>query len=287
MMRIILLSILLVSALTVSGCAKPAPDVLRLATTTSTDDSGLLEFLLPEFEDEFNVQVDVIAVGTGQAVALGENGDADVILVHNLSLETAFVEQGYGVERFPVAFNDFILLGPQDDPAGVAAASSATEALKRIASSGSDFASRGDDSGTHAREQSLWKEAGLEPSAADSWYLSLGQGMGETLLFTEERSAYTLSDRGTYLAQSGNLPGLTILFGGASIADNPDTALLNPYGVIAVSPERHPGAAIDLAQDFIAWLTGLHTQERIATFGVDRFGQPLFHPDSVSWRESS
>ena len=248
---------------------------------------GLLDFLLPEFEDEFNAQVDVIAVGTGQAVALGENGDADVILVHNLSLETAFVQEGFGVERFPVMFNDFILLGPQDDPAGVLAASSAAEALKRISEAGAEFASRGDDSGTHAREKALWGGAGLDPTAAEAWYLSLGQGMGETLLFAEERGAYTLSDRGTYLAQSSNLPGLAILFGGTSIASNPDAALLNPYGVIAVSPVRHPGVAYELAQDFITWLTGENTQERIATFGADRFGQPLFYPDSVSWRAAN
>ncbi len=286
MNRNIILTHLLVIALVLTGCAKATPKVLRLATTTSTYDSGLLDYLLPEFEKQFNAQVDVIAVGTGQAVTLGENGDADVILVHNLTLETAFIEEGYGVQRFPVMFNDFILLGPEDDPAGISGASSAANALKRIAATGSEFASRGDDSGTHAREKALWKEAGIEPSEVDAWYLSLGQGMGETLIIAEERGAYTLSDRGTFLAQSGNLPGLFVLFGGDSIDENPDPALLNPYGVIAVSPERHPDTAYDLAQDFISWLTGLATQERIADFGIDRFGQPLFYPDSEGWREA-
>lgn len=286
MQRATRLSILLAIALTLPGCAEAAPRVLRLATTTSTYDSGLLDYLLPEFEEQFNAQVDVIAVGTGQAVALGENGDADVILVHNLGLETTFVEEGYGVERFPVMFNDFVLLGPDDDPARIAAASTAADAMKRIAASKSEFASRGDDSGTHTREKALWREAGLSPTEVDTWYLSLGQGMGETLIFAHERSAYTLSDRGTFLAQSANLPGLSVLFGGESIAENPDPALLNPYGVIAVSPQVHAGVAYDLARDFITWLTSVPTQERIAEFGIDRFGQPLFYPDAYEWREA-
>lgn len=270
----------LMLAVLLSGCAQAEPRVLRLATTTSTQDSGLLEAILPDFEATHNARVDVVAVGSGQAIELGQNGDADVLLVHSRSKEDAFVADGYGLARSDVMYNDFVLVGPANDPAGIAGSSTAAEALARIAQAQSPFASRGDDSGTHTKEKALWQAAGIEPDPNAGWYSSLGQGMGETLQFANEQAAYTLSDRATYLAQRDNLPNLVILVGGNSIAENPDPALLNPYGVIPVNPEGHEGIQADLAQEFVDWLTSVETQETIAAFGVDRFGQPLFYPDS-------
>lgn len=281
----ILLALALAAA-ALAGCAAPEPGVLRLATTTSTEDSGLLAVILPDFEQAFNARVDVVAVGTGQAIELGRNGDADVILVHSPSRERAFVEEGFGLERHVVMYNDFVLVGPADDPAGIAALGSAAEALAAIAAAQAPFASRGDDSGTHSKELSLWEAAGLAPDPAQGWYLSLGQGMGETLLFANERRAYTLADRGTFLAQRDNLPDLEILFGGQTIAENPDPALYNPYGVIAVNPDLHEGIQAELAADFIAWLISVETQELIAAFGLEQFGQPLFYPDSEPYNQA-
>lgn len=267
-----------------TGCAAQSPPVLRLATTTSTDDSGLLDEILPAFERAFDARVEVVAVGSGQALALGESGDADVLLVHSPAAEEVFVEQGYGLARIPVMYNDFVLVGPSADPAGVAGMTDVSQALAGLAAAGAPFISRGDDSGTHARETKLWQAAGIEPDPQGGWYFSIGQGMAETLLFAEERQAYTLSDRGTYLAQAANLPSLVILVGGDSIADNPDDSLLNPYSVIPVNPDLHSGIQAELAQSFAEWLTSLETQEQIASFGLEQFGQPLFYPDSEAWR---
>jgi tungstate transport system substrate-binding protein len=261
----------------------PEPQLLRLSTTTSTYDSGLLDAILPAFEKAYNARVDVVAVGTGQAVEIGKRGDADVILVHNRALEDAFVADGYGVERLPVMFNDFIIVGPEDDPAGIGEATTGSDAFSRIADSSSTFVSRGDDSGTNARELSLWKSAGLSPSAADAWYLSIGQGMGETLQFTEEKKAYTLSDRGTYLSMESDLPDLTILFGGQTIAENPDPAMRNPYGLIQVKPKDPQDPAAQMAARFVEWLTSLPTQDVISRYGVDKYRQPLFYPASEAW----
>ena len=266
-----------------SPAAPAAPQLLRLATTTSTYDSGLLDAILPVFEQEYNADVDVVAVGTGQAIEIGENKDADVILVHSRKAEDAFVAEGFGVERFPVMFNDFILVGPPEDPAGIASAASAAEALQRIAASQSGFVSRGDDSGTNAKELALWAAAGLEPGAADAWYRSIGQGMGETLQFANEQQAYTLADRGTYLSLADTLPSLTILFGGQTIAENPDAAMRNPYGVIQVTPDDPQAPASQKAEALIAWLTSLETQDLIQGYGVEVFGQPLFYPASAAW----
>lgn len=265
------------------GAASPEPLVLRLATTTSTNDSGLLEAILPDFEAASGARVDVIAVGTGQAIEIGRSGDVEVLLVHNRTLEDEFVADGFGTERFPVMFNDFVLVGPQDDPAGIASAVTATEALTRIYNTGSTFVSRADDSGTYARELTLWEMAGLIPSLTDAWYLAIGQGMGETLLFAEEKTGYTLTDRGMYLAMAEELPGLEILFGGETIAENPDPAMMNPYGVIPVTPEDPESPKAILARDFVDWLISLDTQTQISSFGVDRFGQPLFYPSSLAW----
>lgn len=281
----VFLLVLLMSAL-VAGCAsQPAePQVLRLATTTSTDNSGLLAAILPDFEEKYNAQVDVIAVGTGQAIALGESGDVDVILVHSRSREDAFVDAGHGTERSDVMYNDFILVGPSGDPAGVSGMTLAKDALTAIADAGAVFASRGDDSGTHSKELSLWSSAGIEPDPNSEWYKSLGQGMGDTLTFANQAGAYTLTDRGTYLAMMESLTSLQVMVGGNSIDENQDPAMFNPYGVIPVSPDKG-NINLDLAEDFVDWLTSVSTQQIISEFGVDKFGQPLFYPDSQPWRD--
>ncbi len=280
MRKIISLLLLSLVLLTMVACGAKEPQVLRLATTTSTADSGLLDAILPSFEEKYNARVDVVAVGTGQAIALGEAGDADVILVHARAREDAFVEEGHGTGRSDVMYNDFILVGPPDDPAGVAGMTSAAEALAAIAAAGAPFASRGDDSGTHTKELSLWEKAGVTPDPAGGWYNSLGQGMGETLTFANEAGAYTLTDRGTYLSMRDNLPNLVVVVGGESIADNADPALLNPYGVIPVNPDKSDAINNKLANQFAEWITSPEVQEMIGQFGTDKFGQPLFYPDA-------
>jgi len=273
---------LLVVGFWLPACGRAEPDVLRLATTTSTDNSGLLGEILPVFEEKFDARVDVVAVGTGQALALGEAGDADVILVHARSREDEFVDAGHGTGRSDVMYNDFILVGPVSDPVGVRGLSFASDALAVIAAAEAVFASRGDDSGTHSKERSLWQAAGLPETPAGDWYKSLGQGMGDTLRFADESGAYTLTDRGTYLALQANLPNLVVLVGGDNIADNQDPALLNPYGVIPVNPDKG-NINHELAEEFVTWLTSVETQQAIAEFGLEAYGQPLFYPDSDAW----
>ncbi len=260
------------------ACARTGdrPRVLRLATTTSTYDSGLLDAILPVFEARFDARVEVVAVGTGQALALGEAGDADVVLVHARAREEAFVAAGHGIARHDVMYNDFVIVGPPGDPAGIVGMATAAEAFAAIAAAEATFASRGDESGTHSKEMSLWARVGLDPSGR--WYKSIGQGMGSTLEFSEETSAYTLADRATFLSQRENLTGLDILFGGDSIADNPDSSLRNPYGVIAVTP----GVASDLAERFVEWITSIEAQELIGGF-TSPGGETLFYPDSEAW----
>jgi tungstate transport system substrate-binding protein len=281
--RFTALALLLALAVASAACGSDEPRVLRLATTTSTADSGLLDAILPGFEAGHNARVDVVAVGTGQAIELGQAGDADVLLVHSRAREDAFVADGHGTARYDVMYNDFVVVGPSDDPAGIIGMTTAADAFAAIAASEATFASRGDDSGTHTKEKSLWEKAGLEVPEGAAWYKSLGQGMGETLLFANEQGAYTLSDRATFLAQQASLPGLTILVGGASIDENDDPALLNPYGVIPVNPDKG-GIDSALAQEFADWITSVPTQESIGEFGRDRFGQSLFYPDSEAWR---
>jgi tungstate transport system substrate-binding protein len=252
----------------------------RLATTTSTADSGLLDFILPDFEKKFNCHPDVIAVGTGQAIQIGSKGDADVLLVHARKQEDQFVSDGHAKQRFDVMYNDFIIIGPKSDPAKIAAAKSAVDAFKTIASTQSPFASRGDQSGTNTKELSIWASAAITPTKEMSWYNSLWQGMGETLLFSNEKQAYTLSDRGTYLSMQSKLPNLSIVFGGNSLQENKDKSLLNPYGVMAVNPDKHPGVNYDMAMNFVKWITSPDTQKLIGSYGVDKFGQPLFYPNA-------
>jgi len=274
------------SALLFSACQGQSAPVLRLATTTSTYDSGLLQAILPAFEQQDGVRVDVVAVGTGQAIAMGEGGDADVLLVHDQAKEEAFVAAGHGLDRYPLMYNDFVLVGPSADPAGVSGMDLASEALTRIASEQVTFVSRGDDSGTHGREIALWLAAGIAPDPSSGWYLSIGQGMGETLQFASERRAYTLTDRGTFLALQVNLLDLVILVGGESLAQNPDPDLTNPYAVIPINPARHPQTSGSVAMQFVEWIMSMETQQQIAEFGVDLLGQPLFFPDSVPWRSA-
>ena len=258
----------------------PKPAVsqnLILATTTSTQDSGLLDFILPDFEQQYNVQVDVVAVGTGQAIKLGEDGNADVLLVHARAQEDAFMKAGHGVRREDVMYNDFIIIGPAADPAGIKGLTSAAEAFQKLAGTRAVFISRGDDSGTHVKEKEIWQKAGIGP--AGDWYISSGQGMGEVLTMADEQQAYTLSDRATYLSRTLEGIELEILVEG-------DKVLFNPYGVIAVNPNKGPHIKAELANTFIDWIISLPTQEKIAEFGVDKFGSPLFTPDSALWRKA-
>jgi tungstate transport system substrate-binding protein len=255
--------------------------VLRLATTTSTQDSGLLDAILPLFEQWHNARVDVIAVGTGQALEIGAKGDADVVLVHARAREDKFVADGDGVNRKDVMYNDFIVVGPRADPAGIRGLASAKEAFARIAAASAAFASRGDDSGTYTKEKSIWASAAITPTKDSGWYLSLGQGMGETLLTANEKSGYTLTDRGTWLSMQTKLPNLALLLGGATIAENKDKGLLNPYGVIPVNPEKHPGVNFELATKFADWMTSPDVQRLIGEYGQDKYGQPLFYASAA------
>ncbi len=273
----------LLLAIWLTACGHGAPatsQTLRLATTTSTADSGLLGFILPDFEKANNCKVDVIAVGTGQALEIGRKGDADVVLVHNRTGEDQFVADGHARERFEVMYNDFIIVGPRSDPARIKGQSLARDAFKLIMDAQATFASRGDKSGTHVKELSIWALAGITPTQEVKWYNSLGQGMGNTLLFADEQDAYTLTDRGTFLSMMDRLPNLTILVGGDNLADNKDKALLNPYGVLAVNPDKHPGVNYELAMKFVNWIVSADTQKKIGSYGVDRFGQPLFYPSA-------
>ncbi len=254
--------------------SQPSAGSLILATTTSTYDSGLLDAILPAFEEESGITVEVVAVGTGQALKLGEQGDADVLLVHARAREDDFMDAGHGLRREDVMYNDFVIVGPEADPVGIAGMSSATDALAQIADSETTFVSRGDDSGTHTKEKSIWEEAGIAPEG--DWYLSIGQGMGATLTVADEEQAYTLSDRATFLARTLEGIDLEILVEG-------DPILFNPYGVMAVNPEKNDKIAAAEAAEFIDWLVSLPVQKVIAEFGKEQFGSPLFTPDSEAW----
>ncbi len=246
-----------------------AQEHLRLSTTTSTENSGLLAAILPTFEQRFHLKVDVIAVGSGKALKLAENGDVDVVLSHAPELEEAFVKAGFGVNRRDVMYNDFIIVGPPSDSAKLRGSSGAIDAFKQIAAAQATFISRGDESGTHQKEKELWKAASITPSGA--WYVSAGQGMGEVLLMANERQAYTLADRGTYVAFKQK-QDLTIVGEG-------DATLFNPYTIIAVNPAKQPQAQYVEAMELIAWITSPAGQQAIANFTKD--GQVLFHPTAV------
>jgi tungstate transport system substrate-binding protein len=258
---------------TLVGMQPPAPanPNLILATTTSTQDSGLLDLLIPLFEAQTGYRVQTVAVGTGAALKMGEEGNADVLLVHAPSAEKVLMESGAGRDRFLVMHNDFVIVGPADDPAGINDASDIIQVFQELAASGQTFISRGDDSGTHKMEMSLWLKAELDP-AGQPWYLESGQGMGATLILTSEKTAYTLTDRSTYLANQANLQ-ISILFEGVP-------ALLNVYHVMTVNPEIWPLVNYEGAMAFANFMTSAETQAVIAGFGVEKFGQPLFFPDA-------
>lgn len=267
-----ILSFLFVVTLLISACtSKPANPTLILATTTSTQDSGLLDVLIPLFEAETGYTVQTVAVGTGQALKMGEEGNADVLLVHAPSSEVTFMDGVFGKDRALVMHNDFIIVGPASDPAGIKGMASAMDALTLIFDSGATFVSRGDDSGTHKKELELWKKAALDP-AAQTWYLETGQGMGATLIVASEKGAYTLTDRATYLAQKANVQ-LELLLEG-------DPPLLNIYHVITVNPEKWPKVNYEGAMAFLNFLLKPATQGVIGQFGIDLYGQPLFYPDA-------
>jgi tungstate transport system substrate-binding protein len=244
---------------------------LILATTTSTQDTGLLDALNPIFEKQTGYFVKTIAVGSGQAMAMGQKGEADVLLVHSPAAEKKFMEDGFGVNRRLVMHNDFVIVGPADDPAKIKGLKSAAEALKKIAAAEALFLSRGDNSGTHAKEQSIWKVAGVTYEGG-KWYQQTGLGMGQTLNVAAEKKGYTITDRGTYLAQKKTLK-LDILVEG-------DAVLLNIYHVMEVNPAKWPKVNIEAAKAFADFMLAKDTQEFIKTFGVDKYGSPLFFPDA-------
>jgi len=260
-LRMVLFSLMIV--LLLAGAAL-AQEHLKLATTTSTENSGLLSALLPTFEAQNNCKVDVIAVGTGKAIKLGMAGDVDVILVHARAKEDAFVDGGYGVDRQDVMYNDFVVVGPTADPAGIKGTSDVAAALAKIAHSKATFVSRGDESGTHFKELALWKAADLKP--AGDWYLEAGRGMGEVLTMADERQGYALTDRGTYIAYQGKIDLQVVVEG--------DKRLFNPYGVIPVNPAKHPHAKYELATAFANFLTGETGQKMID--GYRKNNQQLF-----------
>jgi tungstate transport system substrate-binding protein len=244
---------------------------ITVASTTSTEQSGLFGYLLPIYEKQTGVKVRVVALGTGQALDVGRRGDADVVFVHARSAEEKFLAEGQGVKRYPVMYNDFVLIGPKSDPAKVAGGKDITEAMKKIQAAGAPFVSRGDRSGTHMAELDLWKASGIDiDKAKGPWYRDTGQGMGPALNTAASMNAYVLSDRGTWLAFK-NRADLTIVVEG-------DKRLFNQYGVMLVNPEKHPSVKKDLGQQFIDWLVSPAGQQAIADYKID--GQQLFFPNA-------
>jgi len=287
---------LVVAVLTVPEATKGAERFLKMSTTTSTENSGLLDVLLPEFTKETGIQVKVFAKGTGAAIRDGVDGNVDIIFVHAKEREEKFVHEGYGAYRLAVMHNDFVILGPAADPAGVKGTGDAAKALRKIADHRATFVSRGDDSGTHTKEKALWKATGVpmrtetteivkmgkrqrvfsqHPEGLGQWYLSIGQGMGKTLTYAEEKQAYTLADRGTYLKYKfGREQGLDL-----KIVFEGDAELLNPYGIIPINPKRHPHVKFKWADRFAQWLISLKAQSLIARYKIE--GQQAFFPDAI------
>ncbi|MBE3089981.1 MAG: substrate-binding domain-containing protein [Actinobacteria bacterium] len=270
---IIIAALAIIGCMAATACTKDAE--LILASTTSTQDSGLFDELIPAFEKASGYKVKVIAVGSGEAIKLGEQGEADVLLVHSRKAEDQFVTDGYGIDRKDVMYNDFIIVGPESDPAKINNMESAVEAFKAIADSGSVFLSRADKSGTHTKELSIWEKAQVEP--VGDWYIETGQGMGETLIIAQEKLGYTLTDNATWFATKSS-PGSSLV----ELVKG-DTTLYNPYGVIAVNPDKHPDLKINYkgAKAFIDFITGAQGQKIIKEFGVTEYGKPLFHPDVI------
>ncbi|MHB9096945.1 MAG: ABC transporter substrate-binding protein [Syntrophales bacterium] len=251
--------------------AAPAQKNLILATTTSTQDSGLLDILIPAFEKKTGYFVKTIAVGSGQAMAMGQKGEADVLLVHSPDAEKKFMAEGSGVNRLIVMHNDFVVVGPSSDPAAIKGSKSTPEGFRKIAAAGAPFLSRGDNSGTHAKEKGIWKAAGIKPEG-QKFYQQTGIGMGQTLNVASEKKGYTLADRGTWLAMQKNL-ALPILMEG-------DPILLNVYHVIQVNPAKWPKVNADGAKAFSDFMVSADVQKIIGTFGVEKYGGALFFPDA-------
>ncbi len=287
LLALLLVLMLVVSVFAFTGCEKqaaeepqqeqitetaPVPEnpQLKLATTTSTQDSGLLDAILPVFEEKTGYEVEVIAVGSGAAMSMGEAGDVDVLLVHSRAAEDQFIADGFGVDRQDVMYNDFLIIGPAEDPAGIKGSTDAAAALLKISETGCTFLSRGDESGTHKKELAIWKAGTCEPSGA--WYNSVGKGMGDTYRMADEMKGYTLIDRATYLFNKDNYSLEPMVEG--------DPLLFNPYGVIAVNPEKYPNINYEGATAFIEWLISADTQALIGEYGKDQFGQALFIPDA-------
>lgn len=287
---------LLLWAAGVAAQDKAAEKVIKMSTTTSTRDSGLLDVLLPEFKKDTGTEVKVIAKGTGAAIRDGMDGNVDIIFVHAIDREEKFVADGDGTKRYGVMRNDFVIVGPAKDPAGIASLKSGMAAFEKIAAAKATFISRGDDSGTHAREQEIWEKTNVPlarqtreslkdgktvastvvlPKEPGNWYLSIGQGMGATLTMAAEKQAYTLTDRGTYLKMK--LGGKTSL--DLEILCEGDASLLNIYGLIPVNPAKHPHVRIDLARQFADWMMSARGRTLIKNYTV--FGKPLFFPDAI------
>ncbi len=245
---------------------------IRCASTTSTQNSGLFDYILPIFEKKTGIKVDVIAVGTGAALEIGKRGDADFVFVHAKELELKAVEEGYFVNRHDVMYNDFVIIGPDNDPAKIKGLKSAADAFRKISESGQSFVSRGDNSGTHTKELSIWKKAGIDPEG-QKWYLEVGQGMEKTQRIANEKRAYTLTDRGTWLAtKEKDKLEMIIVFEG-------DPILFNQYGVMAVNPARHEHVKYKESMEFISWLISKEGQQAIASF-KDKNGNQLFIPNA-------
>ncbi len=272
MMKLRVFFLLLLSALLLTGGPVHAGTKILCASTTSTQNSGLYDYLLPLFEKETGIKVDVVAVGTGAAIEIGKKGDADVVFVHAKEQEMKAVEEGYFVNRHDVMYNDFVIIGPPDDPAKVRSLKSAAEAFRRIAGSSVPFVSRGDNSGTNTKELSIWKKAGLDPKGR-KWYLDVGQGMEKTQRIANEKRAYTLTDRGTWLAtKDKDRLDMVILLEG-------DPDLFNQYGVMAVNPQKYKHVKYSEAMTFINWLISKEGQQAIASY-KDKNGNALFIPDA-------
>jgi tungstate transport system substrate-binding protein len=267
MKKIFFIVLLFLTACTANSNQKS----ILLVSTTSTEDSGLLDVLLPAFTERTGYQVSLVATGSGQALKIAGEGNADVVLLHSPAAEKEFMDQGLGMDRRLVMHNDFVIVGPEFDPASLHTRSTAVDSFKAIFSSASTFVSRGDDSGTHVKELALWKSAGLDPTGK-TWYLETGQGQGVTLAIASEKQAYALTDRGTFLAYKANLD-LALLF------EN-DPILLNVYHVITVNPQKWPKVNVEGAQAFAEFVTSKEGQDIIREFGVKEYGQPLFFPDA-------
>ncbi len=279
-----------------AGTAIGSDKILKMSTTTSTQSSGLLDLLLPEFEKDTAIKVKVIAKGTGAAIRDGQDGNVDVIFVHAKGREEKFVADGWGTKRYAVMHNDFVLIGPAADAAKIRGLSDGGRALGKIAEMKQTFISRGDDSGTHTKEQFLWQESGVAlvdkiqtivkkgkkkevsfqmPAGSVDWYLSIGQGRGKTITFTDEKQAYTMSDRGTYIKYKyGKTPAIEL-----DVLCEGGPALANPYGIIPVNPEKHPHVQNDLAMQFVDWITSEKGQKMISNYRLE--GKQLFYPDAM------